>query len=153
MRRYPGVFALCALLGLAGLTEALSAAPLPEVIGLVRTLNGEARFAHRGQEVPVRVGQALVVGAALSTGAGSLGLSLNDGTRLVLGADTRLQLEAFRFAPARGELECRVRLEHGSLYLAGGALARLADEALQVETPAGRVSLRGSAALLVRASR
>ncbi|MCF7201389.1 hypothetical protein [Pseudomonas oligotrophica] len=143
----------CALLvGLSLGVDAFAAA-LPEAIGLVRAVDGLAVFSSRGHEAPAQVGQALVVGATLSTAAGSLGLALVDGTRLVLGPHSRLQLETFRFAPAAGELAFRARLQRGSLYAHGGELARLGKGAWRIETAGGEVSLDGEAAVLVRAGR
>lgn len=135
------------------LPGAAEASALPEVIGLVRSVDGASRFISRGQVAPVRLGQALVVGAVLETDQGRLGLALNDGTRLVLGPESRLRLAAFEFAPARRALGFRARLERGSLYLKGGELTRLAGAALRIDTADGQVTLDGAAGVLVRAGR
>ncbi len=143
----------CVLVAGPGGCGHAAATEMPEVIGLVRAVDGRADFVNRGQQEPAQVGQALVVGATLSTAAGSLGLALVDGTRLVLGPHSRLQLETFRFAPAAGELAFRARLLRGSLYAHGGELARLGKDAWRIETSGGEVSLDGEAAVLVRAGR
>ncbi|MFC3607580.1 FecR domain-containing protein [Stutzerimonas tarimensis] len=134
-----------------GVVAIAQGSELPEVIGYVRSVGEPANFTSRGQTNTARVGQGVLRGALLQTGpGGSLGLVLNDGTRLSLGPRSELHLDRYRFEPARGALAFEASLSRGSLSLVSGDIARLKPGAVRLHTPQGEMVLAGEAHLLVR---
>lgn len=139
---------ICA--GLAALWLAPAGADnLPEPVGHVARVEGPAYLSSRGYTNAARMGQAIVPGVALNTGAeGALGLILGDGTLLSVGPGSELVLDEYRFAPARDELRLHATLRRGTLNLIAGDMARLDPQAIRIETPEGPVRVRGGQLLL-----
>ncbi|HAQ74590.1 FecR domain-containing protein [Stutzerimonas nitrititolerans] len=126
-----------------------SAENLPEPVGHVARVEGAAYISSRGYTNAAKVGQAIVPGVALSTGAeGALGVILGDGSVLSFGPHSELTLDDYRFAPAADELRLRATLNRGTLNLITGDMARLDPQAVAVETPEGRVGVRGGQVLM-----
>ncbi len=73
---------------------------------------------------------------------------MGDGSVLSFGPDSELTLDDYRFAPASDELRLRATLNRGTLSLIAGDMARLDPQAIAVETPEGRVGVRGGQVLL-----
>ncbi|WP_312257447.1 FecR domain-containing protein [Stutzerimonas nitrititolerans] len=122
---------------------------LPEPVGHVARVEGAAYISSRGYTNAAKVGQAIVPGVALSTGAeGALGVILGDGSVLSFGPHSELTLDDYRFAPAADELRLRATLNRGTLNLITGDMARLDPQAVAVETPEGRVGVRGGQVLM-----
>ncbi|WP_313026869.1 FecR domain-containing protein [Pseudomonas lopnurensis] len=127
-----------------------SASTLPEPSGHVARVAGAAYVSSRGHTNAAKVGQAVLPGVALSTGDdGALGVILNDGSVLSFGPHSELTLEEYRFAPARDELRLRATLRRGTLSLIPGDIARLDPLAIAVDTPEGRVQVRGGHVLMM----
>ncbi len=126
-----------------------SAENLPEPVGHVARVEGAAYISSRGYTNAAKVGQAIVPGVALSTGAeGALGVILGDGSVLSFGPHSELTLDDYRFAPAADELRLRATLNRGTLNLITGDMARLDPQAVAVQTPEGRVGVRGGQVLM-----
>ncbi|MCQ4263063.1 hypothetical protein CXK91_09410 [Stutzerimonas stutzeri] len=122
---------------------------LPEPIGHVARVEGAAYISSRGHTNAAKVGQAIVPGVALSTGAkGALGVILGDGSVLSFGPYSELTLDDYRFVPAKDELRLRAMLTRGTLSLISGDMARLDPQAIVIETPEGRVRVRGGHVLM-----
>lgn len=122
---------------------------LPEPVGHVARVEGAAYISSRGYTNAAKVGQAIVPGVALSTGAeGALGVILGDGSVLSFGPHSELTLDDYRFAPAADELRLRATLNRGTLNLITGDMARLDPQAVAVQTPEGRVGVRGGQVLM-----
>lgn len=122
---------------------------LPEPIGHVARVEGAAYISSRGHTNAAKVGQAIVPGVALSTGTeGTLGVILGDGSVLAFGPHSELILDDYRFAPAADELRLRATLTRGTLNLIAGDMARLDPRAMTVDTPEGRIGVRGGQVLM-----
>ncbi len=122
---------------------------LPEPVGHVARVEGAAYISSRGYTNAAKVGQAIVPGVALSTGAeGALGVILGDGSVLAFGPHSELTLDDYRFAPALDELRLRATLNRGTLNLIAGDMARLDPQAIAVNTPDGRIGVRGGQVLM-----
>ena len=109
---------------------------LPEPVGHVARVEGAAFVSSRGHTNAAKVGQAIIPGVALSTGAeGGLGVIMGDGSVLSFGPDSELTLDDYRFAPASDELRLRATLNRGTLNLIAGDMARLDPQAIAALTP------------------
>ncbi len=133
---------LICLLAIAGLRG--SAQPLPPA-GLVKTLSGSAFVVRAGRTLPVAVGQPILPGDTVKTGAdGRLGITLKDGTRVSLGANTELRLDNFAYMPAEGQLGLALKVFRGAVAYLSGRIAQLAPGSVKIETPRSVIGVRGT---------
>lgn len=121
------------------------AAQQSPVAGVVKHVTANAVIVRAGQELPAKVGQLVNEGDTLKTGGdGRLGLTLKDGTRLSLGANTELRIDAFAYAPAERRMGLALRLLRGVTAYISGHIARLAPGAVKIETPTSVIGVRGT---------
>jgi hypothetical protein len=95
--------------------------------------------------MPVKEGMHILPHDVFETGAGaSLGLILQDGTRVAMGANTSLEIDTFLYQPSEGKLSLLLRLARGVMVYVSGKMAQLSPGSVKVETPVGVVGLRGT---------
>lgn len=123
------------------------AQPLP--VGFVKVASGATHVIRGGQPQALAVGDPVLEGDTLQTGARArLGITLRDDTRVSLGPDSQLSIASFAFAPAEGRLGLVLRLARGVLDYVSGKLASLAPGSIRIETPATIVGVRGTHLLI-----
>jgi hypothetical protein len=114
---------------------------LSEAVNIV-----EGREAESGTYAPVNVGFVLHVGGQLQTGQDSRArLDLSDGAILRLAANSAFTLQDVQPEPEADDLVTRLQLQAGKLWVS------LTGGTLEVETPVGVASVRGSYAVFVYA--
>jgi hypothetical protein len=151
--RYLKLSLLYPLLLLGLLQAAAVAQPLPERIGHLARVSGTVSFVWRGRSDVANLGQAIVPGMRLRTGAGgAAAVLLDDGTLLALGSHSELVVEQYLFDPARQRFRLAVVLNRGTLSFSSGAIGRLDPEAVSLTTPVGKVRVRDANLLLKVAS-
>ena len=127
-----------------GLAQAASVSAAPPV-GVVKIVQGEALVLRGGQTIRATEGLGLAEGDVLRTGSdGRLGALLRDDTRLSLGPGSEIRIDRFVFEPAQGALALVLRLTRGAASYVSGKIAKLAPDAVRVETPVGVVGVRGT---------
>ena len=131
------------------LTLALGLLPLAgaetESIGSLRNLQGPVFLQREGVERTITRPERLYQKDVIRTGAaGSVGLLLRDDTSISLGPQSRLALEQFTFVPSQGKLSLVARLFKGTMAFLSGRIAKLAPNAVKVETPEATVGIRGT---------
>lgn len=132
------VFLFIAPLILWGQTE-------PPVVGSVKIVRGGASIHRSAQVIPAVEGLHLLAHDSLETSAeGSLGVILQDGTRLSLGPNTILNIDRFTYEPVNGNFSLLLRLARGVVAYISGKIAQFSPGSIQVETPVGIVGLRGT---------
>lgn len=147
--RYFRLSLLYPMLLLALAQDAALAQRLPEQIGHLTRLSGSASFEWRGRSDVAHLGQAVVVGMRLRTGAdGALAIVLGDGTLLALGPHSDLTLADYRFDPAKQQFRLDAELARGTLSFTSGAMSRLDPEAVTLTTPDGSIRVRDAQLLL-----
>jgi hypothetical protein len=133
---------LVAALVLLGAPRLVPAGP---PVGVVKVVRGEAVVQRGDQMLPATPGLGLAEGDVLRTGSdGGLGVLLRDDTRISLGSRSEVRLDRFAFAPAQGSFALVLRLARGVLSYVSGRIAKLAPDAVRVETPVGMVGVRGT---------
>jgi hypothetical protein len=140
------------LLALAALPPRPAAAS-DDTIGTVRTLAGTAtvRSPADGAARPAAVAMPIREHDRVETGAdGRIGLTFRDNTRVALGPNSSLDLARFDFAPAQRRYGFILRLGYGTLEYLSGLTAKLAPDAMSIETPGSTIAVRGTR-LLIRA--
>jgi len=122
-------------------------------IGFVKTLSGPATVTRGATAMAARVAMPVYENDWLQTGAdGELGVTFRDNTRISLGPTSRIQLTHFVFKQAAMEYGFILRLAYGTLECISGLTAKLAPDAMSIETPGFTVGARGTR-FLVRAER
>ncbi len=113
--------------------------------GRVKVASGESFIVRNNQSIPARVGDLVYESDRLQTGAnGRLGVTMKDETRVSLGASSEVALDRFAYAPSEGRLAFALRVVRGVAAYVSGRIARLAPDAIRLETPAAIVGVRGT---------
>ncbi len=121
-----------------------------EVVGIVKTVSGEAWVITAGQRVRAQAQTNVFLGSQLKTSKGaSLGVTFKDNTLMSFGPDTELTVDEYLFAPAQGQLKLGARLDKGSLNYVSGVIAKLKPDAVSVKTPTGTIGVRGTQFLAI----
>ena len=98
-----------------------------------------------GKTITAAPGQTVFASDNLRTGAdGSLGVTLKDATRLSLGPSSELRVERFVYAPEQGGLSMVIKFVRGAAAYVSGRIAKLAPDAVRLETPTAIVGVRGT---------
>jgi hypothetical protein len=133
--------AAIAILALAAPSLAQQRSPA----GRVKVVSGSAFIVRAGSTVPAKVGQELFESDSLRTGDdGRIGVTFEDDTRLSLGPASEVRLDTFRYAPAEGSVGMAMRFLRGIAVYVSGRIAKLAPDAVRLETPSAIVGVRGT---------
>jgi hypothetical protein len=73
-----------------------------------------------------------------------MGVTLKDDTRVSIGPASEVRLDRFAYAPADGQLGFAMRVVRGVAAYVSGHIAKLAPDAVRLETPAAIVGVRGT---------
>ena len=113
--------------------------------GHVKNVTGSAFIVRQGGVFQAHPGDAVFVADALRTHAdGTIGVTLKDDTRISLGPSSELRLERYVFAPGEGGLGMVLNFVRGVAAYVSGRMAKLAPDAIRLETPAAIVGVRGT---------
>lgn len=113
--------------------------------GRVKVASGSAFIVRGSETIPARIGEVVFEADALRTGAdGRLGVTLKDDTRLSLGPSSEVRVERFVYAPGNGSLGMVLKFARGVAAYVSGRIAKLAPDAVRLETPAAIVGVRGT---------
>ena len=136
-----GLFAAVIVLVCAVSTPALAQAPA----GRIKTVSGSAFIVRGGKTIAAVPGQPVFVSDHLRTGSdGTLGVTLKDATRLSLGPASELRVDRFVYAPESGGLSMVIKFVRGAAAYVSGRIAKLAPDAVRLETPSAIVGVRGT---------
>jgi hypothetical protein len=137
-RSYGGAFVLL-------LAAVPAFAQQPAAAGRIKLVSGSAFIVRASGQVPAQAGQPVFQADTLRTGAdGRLGVTLEDDTRISLGPDSEVRLSRFVYKPAEGALAFVLRVSRGVAAYVSGRIAKLAPDAIRLETPAAIVGVRGT---------
>jgi hypothetical protein len=117
--------------------------------GKVKVASGAAFIVRNGTAIPARPGQTVLENDGLRTGPdGTLGVTLKDDTRVSLGPSSEVRVERFVYAPGGGRLEMALKFVRGVAAYVAGRIAKLAPDAVRLETPAAIVGVRGTSLVI-----
>ena len=92
-----------------------------------------------------KVGDVIYQSDTLRTGVGGkIGVTLKDDTRVGLGPSSEVRVERFVYAPALGRLGMVLRVTRGVAAYVSGQIAKLAPDAVRLETPSAIIGVRGT---------
>jgi hypothetical protein len=131
--------------GLVLLSAPVALAQQPTPAGRIKVVTGSAFVVRGAETIAARAGDAIFASDALQTGAdGTLGVTLKDDTRLSLGPASEVRLERYVFAPDNGALGMVLNFVKGMAAYISGRMAKIAPDAIRLETPAAIVGVRGT---------
>jgi hypothetical protein len=135
--------ALLVLFVAAGVPAAGQQAPTPA--GTIKVASGQAFVVRNGTAIPATVGQAVFEADSLRTGTdGRLGVTMKDDTRISIGAASEARVQRFVFVPAEGRLAFVFTIARGVAAYVSGQIAKLAPDAVRLESPAAIIGVRGT---------
>lgn len=140
LRFFAGVVALV----FAASTPVFAAQPAAAA-GRVKVVSGEAFIVRDGRTIPAKPGQPVFASDTLRTGdEGTIGVTMKDATRLSLGPASELRVQRFVYAPESGGLAMVIKFVRGAAAYVSGRIAKLAPDAIRLETPGAIVGVRGT---------
>lgn len=127
----------------AAATPVLAQQPSPA--GRIKVVSGEAVIVRGGNTVPAQNGVAVYASDSLRTGKdGRVGLTLSDDTQVSIGPASEVRLDAFVYEPGQGQLSLVLKFIRGTAAYVSGQIAKLAPDAVRLETPQAIVGVRGT---------
>jgi hypothetical protein len=124
-------------------TPALAQQPAPA--GRIKVVAGEAVVVRGSSTVPAQNGLAVYPSDSLRTGKnGRVGVTLGDDTQVSIGPSSEVRLDAFAYDPGQGQLALVLKFIRGTAAYVSGQIAKLAPDAVRLETPAAIVGVRGT---------
>ena len=132
-----------AIVVLAAAPPALAQQPAPA--GTIKIASGAVFIVRASGTVPAVAGAPVYEADTLRTGAdGKLGVTLKDDTRLSLGPNSEIRLDRFAYEPAEGQLGFVLKVVRGMAAYVSGKIAKIAPDAVRLETPSAIVGVRGT---------
>jgi hypothetical protein len=132
----------------AALLLALAFVPgcvLAQAIGKIKVVAGEVTVERAGKPIPAALGAPVYQSDRITTGRnGSVGVLLDDDSRLSLGPNSSIALDKFEFDLATDDGSADVSISKGTLSVVSGKLVKKTPGALKVRTPAAILAVRGT---------
>jgi hypothetical protein len=115
------------------------------VIGRVKSTTGSVSIVRQSGTVLAQAGAPLFQNDSVRTGAdGRIGITLRDETRLSLGPNSDVRIDQFLYSPGEGNLRLVMRVARGLVAYVSGRIAKLAPDAVRLETPSAILGVRGT---------
>jgi hypothetical protein len=131
------------------LASAVASARQREAAGRIKIASGAVFIVRADDTMPAKAGLDVYEADTLRTGAdGSVGITLKDDTRLSLGPNSEIRLDRFAFAPAEGKLGFVLKVVRGVAAYVSGRIAKIAPDAVRLETPSAIVGVRGTTVVM-----
>jgi hypothetical protein len=114
-------------------------------VGRIKVASGSAFVVRAGAAIPAQAGQVVYESDTLRTGAdGRIGVTLKDDTRVSLGPASEARLARFVYVPSESRLGLVLSVAKGVVAYVSGRIAKLAPDAVRLETPGAVVGVRGT---------
>lgn len=142
------VFAVVLVVVLS-LTPTFARALPPDPAGVVKNTAGKVVIVRNGQTIKATPSTLLFEGDVVQTGFnGRAGLILGDDTVISMGRRSRLLLDKYMFQATEKNPSLIVKLLRGTATFISGRIAKLAPDAMRIETPDATIGVRGSHTLV-----
>ena len=117
----------------------------PAPAGRIKVVSGDAVIVRAGSTVPAQNGAPVYASDSLRTGKdGRVGVTLSDDTQVSIGPGSEVRLDSFVYDPGQGQLGLVLKFIRGTAAYVSGQIAKLAPDAVRLETPAAIVGVRGT---------
>lgn len=133
----------------AAAPAASSTATAPEArvhAGVIKSVQGDVRLERAdGRMHPTSPGDVVAQVDRIHTGANSgASLLLRDGTALVLGPQSQLDLTQYHFDATTHDGGMLLSLLHGSMRMVSGLIGRKQPDAVRIDTQTTTIGIRGT---------
>jgi hypothetical protein len=116
-----------------------------EAIGGLRKVHGTGTVLRQGQVLKALDGLGIHSGDTLRTGKdGRMGIIFIDNTRISLGPDSEITIDRYIYKPQEKKFSFLTGIAQGTASYLSGLMAKLAPDAVQVQTPTATVGIRGT---------
>ena len=117
----------------------------PAPAGRIKVVSGDAAVVRGGNMLAAQNGMAVYAPDSLRTGKdGKVGITLSDDTQVSIGPNSEVRLDSFVYDPGQGQLALVLKFIRGTAAYVSGQIAKLAPDAVRLETPAAIVGVRGT---------
>lgn len=117
----------------------------PSPAGRIKVVSGEAVIVRGNSTLPAQNGLPVYQSDSLRTGKdGRVGVTLSDDTQVSIGPGSEVRLDSFVYDPGQGQLALVLKFIRGTAAYVSGQIAKLAPDAVRLETPAAIVGVRGT---------
>lgn len=114
-------------------------------IGSIKTIQNKASILRAGNQIPAQTGAMVFSGDVFLTDqTGSMGVIFRDDALVSLGPNSQVKIDDFVFQPDKGRFSFLSRLIQGTAAFVSGQIAKLAPDAMQVQTPIATIGVRGT---------
>jgi hypothetical protein len=139
------VFAIAALLGSSAIAQGASPAA-QEHAGFVKSVEGTVHVLEpSGAKRVVKAGDPVAAAERVETEKDSgASVVLRDGTTMVVGPSSRLDLKEFRFDSTTQDGGVFVALLRGSMRMVTGLIGKKNPDAIRVDTQTATIGIRGT---------
>ncbi|MCS4510257.1 FecR family protein [Xylophilus ampelinus] len=139
------ITSLLSLVAVFAATAAGSAAAQHVRAGTAKVVGGAVMVQNARGERPLQSGDALNAADRIVTGAdGSASVVLRDGSVMVIGPQSQMELKSFAFDSTTHDGNMGVSLLRGTMRMVTGLIGKKRPEAVQVETPTSTVGILGT---------
>ena len=131
---------------LAQTSAAPASSPAPEHAGFVKMVRGDVQLLSAGGVLrPARAGDEVAPIERIVTGRdAAASVVLRDGSTLVVGPSSRLDLKEFAFDATTQDGNMLVALLRGSLRMITGLIGKTHPDAIRIETQTATIGIRGT---------
>lgn len=126
-------------------TSATAATAARERAATVKLVNGQVLARGPQGERPLNSGDEVAASERVQTGKGaSVSLVLRDGSTLMLGPDSALDLKEFRFNSTTNEGNMVLSVVKGTLRMITGLIGKTRPESVRITTPTSTIGVLGT---------
>jgi hypothetical protein len=113
--------------------------------GMIKSFKGDVSISRSGVSIPASAGMRLMTADKVTTGLNSaVGITLQDGTLLSLGAKSVSQLNEFRYDPVSRDGNLLISVMEGSMRFVTGLIGKHNPAAVAIRTTTATIGLRGT---------
>lgn len=114
-------------------------------IGQIKVVSGDVTISRKGSETPAKAGTPLFEKDTIKTGENSaVGMTFTDNSRVSLGPESELSLEAYAYSRPGRKNSFDARLKSGSLTATSGQIAKSRPLAMRVLMPTTVLAVKGT---------
>jgi hypothetical protein len=114
-------------------------------IGSIKSVKGSVKILRGDKSLDLTPGMKIFVGDIIKSASdGSAGLIFTDGTVFSVGSSTEIILNKYMFQPKDNKYSMRMNMKRGTAVYESGRMAKLAPEAIEIQTPKATIGVRGT---------
>jgi len=123
----------------------LSSSLFANVIGMIKTVKGDAQVKRNKKIIHVKAGYQLKKGDILITKKkSSMGVLFSDGTSLTLGSKSVISITKYLFKPTQKKYNIDINMTRGKASFSSGKIGKFAPKSVKFRVPEGIIGIRGT---------